>query len=77
MSVVIVPVKEFEQYKVNGHLVFKNKLKNWTCDHDLSQQELEAFSIYERLLIIKPLNINLNYELEIVNQQFILKVTDL
>lgn len=51
MSVEIIPIIDHEQYEVNGHLVSKDSLDNWTCKHDLSSQELNAFRNYEKLVI--------------------------
>ncbi|RTY93215.1 hypothetical protein EKM01_03710 [Flavobacterium sp. RSP46] len=51
MSVTITPIIDHEQYEVNGHLVCKDGLNNWTCKHDLSSQELNAFRNYEKLVI--------------------------
>jgi hypothetical protein len=51
MSVKIIPVKDHEEYTVNGHLVFKNKWNFWTCDHLLSDTELTAFTNYQTLVI--------------------------
>ena len=54
MSVTIVPVKDHEEYKVNGHLVYKDTHGNWTCKHDLSNVELNAFRNYEKAVINNP-----------------------
>jgi hypothetical protein len=51
MTVTIKPITDHEQYEVNGHLVSKDSLDNWTCKHDLSSQELNAFRNYEKLVI--------------------------
>lgn len=51
MSVTIIPIKDHEQYEVNGHLVYKDSLNNWTCKHDLSNKELTAFKNYLKLVI--------------------------
>jgi hypothetical protein len=51
MSVEIVPIIDHEQYEVNGHLVYKNSLNNWTFKVDLSDKELRAFKNYEKLVI--------------------------
>ncbi|WP_281237877.1 hypothetical protein [Flavobacterium praedii] len=51
MSVTIQPVKDHEEYTVNGHLVYKDALGNWTCKHDLSNTELNAFRNYEKVVI--------------------------
>jgi len=51
MSVEIVPVKDHEEYTVNGHLVYKDQFDNWTCKHDLSSDELRAFARYEKIVI--------------------------
>lgn len=51
MSVTINPVIDHEQYEVNGHLVYKDSLENWSCKHDLSSNELTAFRNYQKLVI--------------------------
>ncbi|PXY44494.1 hypothetical protein [Flavobacterium hydrophilum] len=51
MNVEIIPVKDHEEYTVNGHLVFKDHAGNWTCKHELSDKELRAFRRYEKLVI--------------------------
>lgn len=51
MSVEIKPIIDHEQYEVNGHLVHKDQLGNWSCKQDLSEKELEAFKNYEKLVI--------------------------
>lgn len=53
-NVIIEPIVDREKYKVNGHLVYKNRLKNWSCEHDLSAGELLAFGVYEKLIIQNP-----------------------
>lgn len=53
-SITIEPIVEKEKYKVNGYLVYKNRLRNWTCDQDLSNGELWAFGVYEKLIIENP-----------------------
>lgn len=51
MIVYIIPVMDHKKYTVNGHIVYKNRLKNWTCNIDLSAQELKAFLLYEKVII--------------------------
>lgn len=51
MNVEIIPIKDHEEYTVNGHLVYKDQHSNWTCKQDLSHQELNAFSNYEKTVI--------------------------
>tara|TARA_R110002124_G_scaffold228784_1_gene394106 strand:+ start:1642 stop:1845 length:204 start_codon:yes stop_codon:yes gene_type:complete len=51
MSVEIIPIKDHEEYTINGHVVYKDDLGNWSCKHDLSRQELNAFKNYEKLVI--------------------------
>lgn len=51
MSVTITPITDHEQYEVNGHLVYKDQLNNWTCKVDLSNKELIAFDEYEKQVI--------------------------
>lgn len=51
MSVEIKPLIDHEQYEVNGHIVFKDQLNNWSCNHDLSDSELRAFRRYEKVVI--------------------------
>lgn len=51
MSVTIQPVKDHEEYTVNGHLVYKETRGNWACTHDLSNIELNAFRNYEKVVI--------------------------
>lgn len=51
MCVKIVPIENFKIYKVNDHIVYKNNLRNWSCQDDLSDRELEAFEFYENLVI--------------------------
>jgi hypothetical protein len=51
MSVTIEPVRDHEEYKVNGHLVYKDTRGNWACKHDLSNTELNAFRNYEKVVI--------------------------
>ena len=53
-SVIIEPIVDKEKYKVNGYLIYKNRLKNWTCEHDLSDGELWAFRLYEKFIIKNP-----------------------
>lgn len=74
MSVKIIPLKDYDQYTVNGHLVYKDVLENWACQHDLSAKEHEAFSIYEKLVIKDSiLEKNGSYILECSNLEFIFK----
>ena len=54
MSVTINPIIDHEQYEVNGHLVYKDSLENWSCKVDLSSQELMAFRNYEKTVINNP-----------------------
>jgi hypothetical protein len=51
MSVQIIPITDHEEYSVNGHLVYKNHLNNWTCKQELTSNEMSAFKNYERLVI--------------------------
>lgn len=51
MSVEIIPIKDHEEYTINGHLVYKDQFNNWTCKQDLSDTELRAFRRYEKLVI--------------------------
>ena len=51
MNVEIIPVKDHEEYTVNGHLVYRDSFGNWTCRHDLSTLELNMFARYEKLVI--------------------------
>lgn len=51
MSIIIKPLIDHEKYMVNEHLVYKNRLRNWSCNEDLSDAELQAFKIYEKLII--------------------------
>ncbi|KVV14833.1 hypothetical protein ACRASX_11190 [Flavobacterium sp. TMP13] len=51
MSVEIIPVKDHQEYTVNGHLVCKDQFNNWTCKHDLSSTEMNAFKNYEKMVI--------------------------
>jgi lipopolysaccharide biosynthesis protein len=53
-SVTIEPIVDKEKYRVNGHLVYKNQWSNWSCEQDLSDGELWAFTIYEKLIIKNP-----------------------
>ncbi|MEA9414238.1 hypothetical protein [Flavobacterium sp. PL02] len=77
MSVIIVPIKDQEQYTVNGHLVYKNILKNWSCEHDLTAKEHEAFGIYEKLVIKKRLlRKKGSYILEYTDSNFTIKYTE-
>ena len=74
MSVKIIPLKDYEQYTVNGHLVYKDAFKNWACQYDLSAKEHEAFVIYEKLVIKNSLlNKAGSYILECSNLEFIFK----
>jgi hypothetical protein len=50
-GITIIPVTDHESYTVNGHLVYKNQLDNWTCNVDLSAKELHAFDLYENVVI--------------------------
>lgn len=54
MSVKIKPIIDHEQYEVNGHLVHKDQLGNWSCKQDLSEKELRAFRNYEKVVIKNP-----------------------
>jgi hypothetical protein len=54
MSVTITPITDHEQYDVNGNVVFRDALNNWSCKVDLSDKELRAFSRYEKLVINNP-----------------------
>jgi hypothetical protein len=54
MSVTIVPITDHESYDVNGNIVFKDSLANWSCNIDLSDKELRAFRRYEKLVINNP-----------------------
>ncbi|WP_348814097.1 hypothetical protein [Flavobacterium maritimum] len=51
MPVTIIPITDHESYRVNGHVVYRGFLGNWMCNIDLSNKELEAFSLYEELII--------------------------
>ena len=51
MSVTIQPVKDHEEYTVNGHLVYKDTRGTWVCKHNLSTTELNAFRNYEKVVI--------------------------
>ncbi|MEO7977745.1 hypothetical protein [Flavobacterium sp.] len=51
MNVEIIPVEDHKEYKVNGHLVYRDTYGNWTCKHDLSALELRMFARYEKLVI--------------------------
>ena len=51
IEITITPIIDHESYKVNGHLVYKDSLDNWTCKHDLSSKELTAFRNYQKLVI--------------------------
>lgn len=74
MSVTIVPIIDQEQYTVNGHLVYKDALRNWACKHDLSAKEHNAFSIYEKLVIRKEIvKKKGSYILECTNLKFTVK----
>lgn len=53
-SIVIEHIVDGERYKVNGYFVYKNKLRNWSCEEDLSDSELGAFDLYEKLIINNP-----------------------
>ena len=54
MSVTIRPITDHETYEVNGNLVYKDTLGNWTCKIDLSDIELRMFRRYEKLVINNP-----------------------
>jgi len=54
MSVEIIPITDHEQYEVNGHMVYKDHLNNWSCKQDLSNKELQAFKKYEEVVIKNP-----------------------
>jgi len=54
MSISIKPIIDHESYEVNGHLVYKDSLQNWSCNVDLSDKELRAFKSYEKLVINNP-----------------------
>ncbi|KFF15054.1 hypothetical protein [Flavobacterium hydatis] len=74
MSVTIISIIDYEQYSVNGHLVYKDSLRNWACNHDLSVKEHDAFSIYEKLIIKKELaKKKRNYILEYSDSKFTIK----
>lgn len=51
MSVEIIPITDHEQYTVDGYLVFKDPLRDWTCKVALSHDQLTAFWIYEQTVI--------------------------
>lgn len=51
MSVEIIPIEDHQQYTVNGHIVTKNNYGNWSCNHDLSNKELNAFQLYIKQVI--------------------------
>lgn len=53
MNVEIIPITDHEQYEVNGHLVYRDHLNNWSCKQDLSNKELLAFKKYEEVVIKK------------------------
>ncbi|OXB11801.1 hypothetical protein B0A81_00130 [Flavobacterium plurextorum] len=74
MSVKIIPLTDHKQYMVNGHLVYKDVLENWTCHDDLSAKEHEAFGVYETLFIKDSvLKKNRSYVLECSNLEFTFK----
>ncbi|WDF64530.1 hypothetical protein [Flavobacterium sp. KACC 22763] len=54
MSVKIKPITDHESYQVNEHTIFKDRLGNWNCIHDLSQKERLAFNRYESIVIKNP-----------------------
>ncbi|KIA99371.1 hypothetical protein OA88_19680 [Flavobacterium sp. JRM] len=51
MSIIIKPIVDHEKYMVNEHLVYRDRLWNWSCKDDLSNKELQAFKLYEKLII--------------------------
>jgi hypothetical protein len=54
IPVTINPITDHKTYEVNGHLVYRNSLGNWTCKVDLSDQELRGFRRYEKAVIKNP-----------------------
>ncbi|KIA92682.1 hypothetical protein OA93_23045 [Flavobacterium sp. KMS] len=77
MSVTIIPLIEYEQYMVNGYLVYKDALRNWACKHDLSANEHEAFKIYEKMIINESISkIKGSYICEFTNLKFTIKHID-
>lgn len=51
MSTITKPIVDHQKYIVNEHLVYRDRLWNWYCKDDLSNKELQAFRLYEKLII--------------------------
>lgn len=51
MAVRIEPIKDHEEYNVNGKLVYKDPNDNWLMNQELTTQERTAFSNYKKVVI--------------------------
>jgi hypothetical protein len=51
MPVRIEPIKDHEEYSVNGKLIFKDPNDNWLMNQELTTQERTAFSNYKKVVI--------------------------
>jgi hypothetical protein len=51
MIIQIEPLSDHKKYNVNGHIVYKNEFKIWSCYTDLSDIEIQAFLTYEKIVI--------------------------
>lgn len=51
MKIIIKPIIDHKKYMINEHLVYRDMLGNWSCKDDLSDKELHAFRVYEKLII--------------------------
>jgi hypothetical protein len=53
-EITITPIIDHESYDLNGHVIYKDSLGNWSCKADLSAKEHQAFRNYEKLIINNP-----------------------
>ena len=50
-EITITPIIDHESYDLNGHVIYKDSLGNWTCKEDLTAKQHQAFKNYEKLII--------------------------
>lgn len=51
IEIKITPIIDHESYDLNGHVIYKDTLGNWSCKADLTARQHQAFWNYEKLII--------------------------
>jgi hypothetical protein len=54
VNITIIPLEDHQQYKVNGHTIYKDANGNWVSRIDMSDNELRAFRRYKTQVIDNP-----------------------